>query len=363
VVVLVITLLGSILGASNVIAKDSKDSSSGSDKGSDKGSSSGSDNKINDNNKGNDQQPPEDQQPPPTGVGAPPPPPLTEPLLPVNPPEKIDCAKTPNDPSCSPSKPEVPPQVDCKTNPSDQACLSHCMALGCPGSPPALTPALKQGPDKDCAFNPDGLDKCKPDKNGNCPPGFGHNESGNCFPNGPCPKGYARHDEDESGRCFRNPPHPGPFPPFPPILNPHCHIFKGNIYCLFFKVIHHNSHSSSSSDASIKIPNLTPSILTELRSPLNNVKDQAVLLLYSNVEWSGSILDTRLHSATQDGKGDSKLQFVCNNNENNGMFSLSFQKLKTGGYLVPVVIKGGKVLANDQTTAAFGVVSMSGKCG
>lgn len=80
------------------------------------------------------------------------------------------------------------------------------------------------------------------------------------------------------------------------------------------------------------------------------------------MEWSGSILDTRLHSATQDGKGDSKLQFVCNPNENSGIYSLSFQKLKSGGYFVPVVIKGGKVLANDQTTAAFGVVSISGKC-
>ena len=51
-----------------------------------------------------------------------------------------------------------------------------------------------------------------------------------------------------------------------------------------------------------------PKILTELRNSLNNVKDQAVLLSYSNVEWSGKLSDTRSHSAMQDGKGDSKLQ-------------------------------------------------------
>jgi hypothetical protein len=59
------------------------------------------------------------------------------------------------------------------------------------------------GPDKDCAFNPDGLDKCKPDKDGNCPPGFSHNESNNCFPTGPCPKGFGRLDDDESGKCVK----------------------------------------------------------------------------------------------------------------------------------------------------------------
>jgi hypothetical protein len=59
-------------------------------------------------------------------------------------------------------------------------------------------------PDKDCAFNPDGLAKCKPDPTtGKCPSGFSANDKGNCFPKGPCPTGYARLDNDESGKCFR----------------------------------------------------------------------------------------------------------------------------------------------------------------
>ena len=57
-------------------------------------------------------------------------------------------------------------------------------------------------PDKDCAFDPDVLAKCKPNNNGQCPPGFSHNAHDNCFPNGKCPPGFSRQDEDESGKCF-----------------------------------------------------------------------------------------------------------------------------------------------------------------
>lgn len=57
-------------------------------------------------------------------------------------------------------------------------------------------------PDKDCAFDPDVLTKCKPDNNGRCPPGLSHNAHDNCFPSGKCPSEFSRQDEDESGKCF-----------------------------------------------------------------------------------------------------------------------------------------------------------------
>jgi|1186.fasta_scaffold09363_2 hypothetical protein len=70
------------------------------------------------------------------------------------------------------------------------------------GSEDTAAPTAK--PDKDCAFNPNGLAKCKPDlTTGKCPSGFSANDKGNCFPKGPCPTGYARLDNDESGKCFR----------------------------------------------------------------------------------------------------------------------------------------------------------------
>lgn len=62
----------------------------------------------------------------------------------------------------------------------------------------------QQVPDKDCAFNPNGLSKCKPDPTtGKCPSGFSANDKGNCFPKGPCPTGYTRPDNGESGKCFK----------------------------------------------------------------------------------------------------------------------------------------------------------------
>lgn len=62
----------------------------------------------------------------------------------------------------------------------------------------------QQVPDKDCAFNPNGLAKCKPDPTtGKCPSGFSANDKWNCFTKGPCPTGYAKLDNDESGKCFK----------------------------------------------------------------------------------------------------------------------------------------------------------------
>ena len=68
---------------------------------------------------------------------------------------------------------------------------------------------MPEPPDDDCLFDPS-LPKCKP-INGKCPEGFNMNEAGQCFPDKPCPPGYARADNDESGACLPlNPPTPPP---------------------------------------------------------------------------------------------------------------------------------------------------------
>ena len=60
----------------------------------------------------------------------------------------------------------------------------------------------KSKPDlrKICAFNPEDK-RCTPDPEKGCPPGFGTNKAGQCFPLGPCPSGYHRANDDETGRC------------------------------------------------------------------------------------------------------------------------------------------------------------------
>lgn len=104
--------------------------------------------------------------------------------------EKCECAPDNSDCSKNPNVIATDPPVK---NPILPACL---IPEGCP------SPNI---PDKSCAFNPDSP-KCAPDSQGNCPPGFGHNVHGNCFPSGPCPKGFGKHTDDETGKCFRNEP-------------------------------------------------------------------------------------------------------------------------------------------------------------
>jgi hypothetical protein len=65
-------------------------------------------------------------------------------------------------------------------------------------------------------------------------------------------------------------------------------------------------------------PDVTTSVQQELSDPANSIPGRAVLLLYSNQKWSGNILDTQSHSVTQDGKGDSKIFFICAKQNSNG---------------------------------------------
>jgi hypothetical protein len=67
---------------------------------------------------------------------------------------------------------------------------------------------VPEPPDDDCLFDPS-LPKCAP-IDGKCPEGFNMNENGQCYPNKPCPPGYARADNDESGACL---PTSTPIPP------------------------------------------------------------------------------------------------------------------------------------------------------
>lgn len=137
------------------------------------------------------------------------------------------------------------------------------MAVGCPGSPPQ-TPTTPAPTDK-CAFNPDSPN-CKPDPvTGKYPPGFSHNVHDNCFPSGPCPSGFGRHDNDKSGKCFRtgNPPNFCHFSntrvagfPHSCIPNPiHCPpgFFPKHGVCTkdIFINIHNVIHSSSSGSHSL----------------------------------------------------------------------------------------------------------------
>jgi hypothetical protein len=158
------------------------------------------------NNNGNDQKQKDDSsngsntpseqltnsadQPPSTDGNPSPPPPPIQTLLPVNPPiPKVDCSKTPNDPSCPPPKTVAP--VDCIANPTDPSC---------PPPVARTTVVPPPHPDESCLLHPE-QEKCKPDQSGNCPSGFLLNGKGHCFPDKKCPKGFEKQDNDETGAC------------------------------------------------------------------------------------------------------------------------------------------------------------------
>jgi hypothetical protein len=202
------------------------------------GNNNGNDQKQNDNpsNGGNsptDQPTNSGDQPPSTDGNPPPPPPPIQTLLPVNPPiPKVDCSKTPNDPSCQTAKAQmVPPNIDCTKIPKDPGCPTNtievCTTVFPPppecktGKPkPIETQPNEEKPDKMCKFFPE-LEKCKPDQSGNCPNGFFMNGDGHCVPDGPCPKGFQSHDNDESGTCWPKNPHQ-PCPPGSHRVGNHC---------------------------------------------------------------------------------------------------------------------------------------------
>jgi hypothetical protein len=128
-------------------------------------------------------------------------------------------------------EPAPNPELQKPTEPGLKRCIPEGFDHNC-------DPIKK--PDQSCAFNPDSP-KCKPDPiTGKCPPGFSHNVHDNCFPLGPCPHGFGRHDGDESGKCFPTPIH------CPPGFFPKHGVCTKDIFINIHNVIHGSSSSSYS---------------------------------------------------------------------------------------------------------------------
>ncbi len=88
--------------------------------------------------------------------------------------------------------------------------------------------------------------------------------------------------------------------------------------------------------------------------------DQAVVKIHSNTDWSGSILDSSFDSATTAGHGDKNITIACTSF---GIYSLAIQKQSASGGLAVSVIQDNKTLDSKTTTAAYGMVTLSGNCG
>jgi hypothetical protein len=87
-----------------------------------------------------------------------------------------------------------------------------------------------------------------------------------------------------------------------------------------------------------------------------------LLLIFSDVSWSAHILDSSLDSFTQDGSGNSEIEFECVI-ESMSTYSLSVQKDSEAGVLLLILIQNGIVLDIMNTMAAYGIASLAGTCG
>jgi len=88
---------------------------------------------------------------------------------------------------------------------------------------------------------------------------------------------------------------------------------------------------------------------------------EALLKIIYEGEWSGNILDSGSDSASYDGTGNYAIIFPCTDK---GIYSLSAQKSEDGNDLMQLIVQDSTnaTLDQGQTTAEFGIVSLSGEC-
>jgi hypothetical protein len=90
--------------------------------------------------------------------------------------------------------------------------------------------------------------------------------------------------------------------------------------------------------------------------------DKAYLMAFSDMGWSASVLDSGRDSFTQDGSKNAQIVFECVPGLTN-VYSLNVQKESESGHLLLVVVQNGNLLDAVNTQAAYGIASLSGKCG
>lgn len=88
---------------------------------------------------------------------------------------------------------------------------------------------------------------------------------------------------------------------------------------------------------------------------------EAILKIIYEDEWSGSILDSNMTSISYDGTGNYAIVFPCESSE---FYSLSIQKGDDDDDVMQLVVQDylNQTLDSGQTTAEFGIVSLSGDC-
>ena len=97
--------------------------------------------------------------------------------------------------------------------------------------------------------------------------------------------------------------------------------------------------------------------------PVNMVPrpGQAVVKIFYEDAWSGSVSDGSFDSASYDGSGDSSIAFDCASGD---IYSLTIQKGEDDDEPMTLIVEdySKQILDQGQTSAEFGIVSLSGTC-
>lgn len=90
-------------------------------------------------------------------------------------------------------------------------------------------------------------------------------------------------------------------------------------------------------------------------------KNPNMVVITSDGDWSATIKDGESRSHSVEGFGDRSIPIACDNS--GGMYSVVVQKSGgTSGTLIVEVVKNGGVYQKSSTSAANGIISVSGTC-
>lgn len=123
---------------------------------------------------------------------------------------------------------------------------------------------------------------------------------------------------------------------------------------LLFGIVFSNDVSAQTIGEVIK-----PKVDHELALEENKIPGKAVILVYSNTNWSGNVAHGDGSSSTKDGFGDAKFVAKCGNL---GLVQGLFQKQTEGGFVAVVIIQNGKIIGSEATNAQFGIAHATGEC-
>lgn len=91
----------------------------------------------------------------------------------------------------------------------------------------------------------------------------------------------------------------------------------------------------------------------------NKIPGKAVVLIYSNTEWSGMTSDGDMTTESKEGYGYARYVVSCGKM---GLVQGYAQKQTEGGWVAVVIIQNGNVLKSGSTNASYGVVHVSAEC-